>query len=78
MNRVLNCLSIGVLLALVPGCQVCSVTDTWNDGVDRVANHQADLDGWYNPRWDLTREYRPDGGDHWLFRRCRYDVPECW
>ncbi len=77
MNRVLSCLSIAVLVSLVSGCQVCQVTDKWSDGVDRVANHNVKLDGWYNPRWDLTREYRPDGGDHWLFRRCRSEGSPC-
>lgn len=77
MSRVLSGLLIGGLVCLVSGCQVCRVTDKWNDGVDRFANTDANLDGWYNPRWDLTREYRPDGGDHWLFRRCLCDGPTC-
>ena len=73
MNRVLSRLSGLVLLGLVSGCQMCRITDCWNDGVDHVANCEPQFDHWYNPHCDLTREYRPDGGDHWLFRRCCAD-----
>ena len=77
MNRVLSGLWVVMLLSLVSGCQVCRIADRWNDGVDRFANCEPQLDCWYNPHCDLTREYRPDGGDHWLFRRCRCDGRTC-
>lgn len=77
MNSPLRSLAILVLVMLVSGCQVCRITNQWNDKVDDIANCDADLDRWYRPHWDLSREYRPDGGDHWLFRRCSCNDQLC-
>lgn len=65
----------GLCLFLSSGC--CHFTERLNDRVDRIANHEHCLDHWYNPHWDLTREYRPDGGYHWLFQRCCCECETC-
>ena len=77
MNRVFGCRWVWALLLLAPGCQVCQITDCWNDGVDHFAECELQFDDWYDPHCDLTREYRPDGGDHWLFRRCACEQQTC-
>ncbi len=77
MQNRLRIVSILALLMMASGCQVCRITDRWNDGVDRFANCEPQFDHWYRPHWDLNREYRPDGGDHGLFRRCRCDGRNC-
>ena len=77
MNRVFGCRWVWALLLLAPGCQVCQITDCWNDGVDHFAECEPQFDDWYHPHYDLTREYRPDGGDHWLFRRCACEQQTC-
>lgn len=67
----LACLSLGT------GCHVGRVTDRWSDFVDRTADYEPDFEHLYRSDWDLTREYRPDGGDHWLFLRNRCDGRDC-
>lgn len=64
-----------LFLLLTTGC--CHFTERLCDRVDRFSDHEPCFDHWYNPHWDLTREYRPDGGDHWLFRRCGCECEQC-
>ena len=77
MHRVFGGRWVLALWLLASGCQVCQITDCWNDGVDHFAECEPQLDCWYHPHCDLTREYRPDGGDHWLFRRCGCEGRTC-
>lgn len=63
------------LLSLATGC--CHFTERLNDRVDRIADSQPCFDDWYDSHLDLTREYRSDGGHHWLFRRCGCECEQC-
>ncbi len=55
----------------VSGCQLCGITERYQDVIDHIADRSPHLDRWYHPQWDVSRIGQPDWyqsawNQHWV------------
>lgn len=67
-----------LILLMFSGCQCCGFTESYQDHVDHIADHEGHWDRWYRPGLDLTRighrDWCQNRINHWLCP-CRCERP---